>query len=144
MSNATSTPLVRAIRAYRQLNLAGLPHERLPRVLPKRALQLTPVQVGCLVQRYNAGATVYELAPEFGIGRQTVSKYLKAAGVQFRLSSLTEAEVEEVIWLYGTGLSLAKVGERVGREASLIHLTLRREGITCRDSHGRERSCSSP
>jgi DNA-directed RNA polymerase specialized sigma24 family protein len=88
---------------------------------------------------YAAVEIVRQLGTRFGVSRHTISKHLKARGVQLRLSSLTPEEVQEVIRVYAEGQSLARAGEHFGRDASLIHLTLNRAGIQCRDSHGRER-----
>jgi hypothetical protein len=42
--------------------------------------------------------------------------------------------------LYADGLSLAKIGSRLGYHATTVHLALRAAGVQMRDTHGRERS----
>jgi hypothetical protein len=37
---------------------------------------------------------------------------------------------------------LARVGEHLGRDGTVILLTLKRAGVPRRDAHGRERQCS--
>lgn len=84
LSNLTSTPLSRAIGAYRQLDLTKSPAPRTPRPERKRCLRLTETQLARLVERYLSGGTVYKLATEFGIDRRTVSDHLKRQGVSLR------------------------------------------------------------
>lgn len=100
---------------------------------------LTPRDVDRLVASYTDGFTVYELAAEFQVSRGTVSQHLKARGVRLRLSPMTPKEVQEVLDLYDQGLPMAEVADRVGRSTSLVCLTLKRAGITARDTHGRLR-----
>ena len=107
---------------------------------PARALWLNPQQVGRLVERYREGSTVYDLASEFGVARTTVSKQLKAAGVNLRCGPLSEAEIARATELYLTGVSLVAVGAQLGRHHSGIWRALKAAGIPRRDFHGRERS----
>ena len=51
--------------------------------------RLTQRDVARLSQRYDQGATIYELATEFGIDRHTVSERLKKAGTTMRGHSPT-------------------------------------------------------
>ncbi|MDA8080538.1 MAG: hypothetical protein M0Z96_02850 [Actinomycetota bacterium] len=76
-SNSTPSALCRAITAYRRLDLTRMSCKRVGRVHPKRAKRLGDTQLARLVERYESGATVYELAPEFAIDRRTVSNHLK-------------------------------------------------------------------
>ena len=139
LSNSTSTPLYRAIEAYHRLDLRKRPAEeqRARRTEPKRAKQLNQSELARLTERYCAGATVYQLAKEFGVHRSTVALRLKQAGVELRGQSPTDQQVDEMIQLYTQGLSLEKVGRRTGFDASTVMHCLRRRGIPTRDSHGR-------
>ncbi|MDQ1725665.1 MAG: hypothetical protein QOG52_2693 [Frankiaceae bacterium] len=103
-------------------------------------MQLNDTQVARLVERYRVGATVYQLAAEFGIDRKTVARRLKTAGVSLRLASPTTADVDEMVRLYDTGLALADVGERLGVGARTVQRHLRQRGVSTRDTHGRVRS----
>lgn len=89
--------------------------------------------------RYSEGATVYELAGEFGIERRTVAVRLKAAGVVMRQRPASTEQITEMKRLYELGLSVAKVGDRVGFSSKTVLTYLRAEGVRMRDSHGRER-----
>lgn len=92
-----------------------------------------------MVARYNEGATVYELAGEFGIERRTAAVRLKGAGVAMRRQPARAEQVAEMVRLYESGLSLAKVADRTGFSSKTVLNYLRAEGVQLRDTHGRAR-----
>ena len=132
-----SSPLKRALRAYRKLDLSATTSAFRAHTPVKRAKWLNPTELNQIVERYQAGATVYDLADQFGVRRQTIAKQLKAQGVRLRCTSLTEAEIARAIELYATGLSTAKVGAQLGRDHSTIWHALKGAGVQLRDTHGR-------
>lgn len=89
--------------------------------------------------RYAEGATVYELADEFGIERRTAAVRLRGAGVVLRRQPANAEQVADMVRQYESGLSLAKVAHRTGFSSKTVLNYLRAEGIRTRDSHGRER-----
>ncbi len=91
-----------------------------------------------MVAAYENGATARAVGRLFGISRHTVTGHLKARGIALRHRPLGPEQVAEAIRLYGQGWSLARVGEHFGRDATLIHLVLKREGVPRRDCQGRE------
>lgn len=97
--------------------------------------RLTPEQIKQLVARYQAGATVYELADEFKCDRTTVSKKLKDAGITLRRTPPTESQIDEMVRLYESGLSLERTGEKVGFTAHTVLTYLRRRGVQTRGTH---------
>jgi DNA-binding CsgD family transcriptional regulator len=80
---------------------------------------------------------VYELAKEFGIDRHTVSIRLKQQQVIMRLQPLAVEAVNEIVRLYESGLSMAKVGERVDVSADSVLNYLRSRGVETRHPQGR-------
>lgn len=88
---------------------------------------------------YRNGATVYQLAQEFGISRHTVSARLKKAGVTMRGEPLKLKDVDSMVRLYASGLSLLEVGKKVGYNANTVRNCLLERQIQTRDSHGRDR-----
>jgi histone H3/H4 len=92
-----------------------------------------------LVADYEAGQPTTALMKTYDIGKGTVLRLLRANGVQLRQQSMADDEITQVIELYGQGLSLARVGERVGRDASYIALVLERAGVPRRDPQGKVR-----
>lgn len=89
--------------------------------------------------RSSAGATVYELAARFGIHRVTVSAHLHSRGVTLRHQGLDDEGVVEAIRLYEGGWSLARIGDRLGVDATTVWTVLKTQGMALRDTHGRER-----
>jgi lambda repressor-like predicted transcriptional regulator len=100
---------------------------------------LTPDDLKQVAKRYNAGATVYELAVEFGCHRATIAERLKLAGVSMRHQPTTARQVDEIVRLYELGLSMVKVAEQVGVSPRTVFNYLRDRGVQTRDPHGRER-----
>lgn len=128
-------------KAHRQLSTEparALPQENGRR---KRATQprLSDEKVGQIVTAYETGKTVYELAAEYGCHRVTISTVLKRQGVALRGTSPTAAQIDEMVRLYESGLSLARVGDRFGMNASTVLAQLRKRKIRTRDAHGRIR-----
>lgn len=130
-SNSSSSPLSRAIRAYRGLHLSKAPPER-SRWVPNRAKWLNDTEMARLVERYKAGASVYELAVEFGVHRTIISRRLKGAGVKLRRQPLTPEQVATAAGLYAEGMSLAAVGNELGVHASTVHQALGQTGVVMR------------
>lgn len=89
--------------------------------------------------RYADGATVRELAQEFGCHKQTVAQHLRARGVELGYRIAQPEDVEQFIQLYASGLSLVKVAERTGFSEKTVMNRLREEGVQLRDVHGRPR-----
>lgn len=92
-----------------------------------------------MANKYQTGATVYQLAQEFGISRHTVSDRLKKAGITMRLQPPRSELIDEMVGLYVSGLSLVEVGDLVGTSPGTVHRYTRIRGIQMRDSHGRKR-----
>lgn len=102
-----------------------------PRISDEQALRVA--------EGYAAGKTVYDLATEFSCHRVTISAVLKRQGIALRLQPAAEEEVERMIKLYQSGLSLAVVGERIGVNASTVLRHLRDNGVPTRTAHGQAR-----
>ncbi len=58
------------------------------------------------------------------------------AAVTVRRTSPTPEEMSEMVSLYRSGLSLAKVGDRLGVHATTVLAQLRKVGVDTRTSHG--------
>jgi len=107
---------------------------------PKQKVRhLDTAEAAELVAGYEAGATVYELAAQFQIHRDTVSRHLERVQVPRRYRPLTADQVEAAVNLYASGQSLAMVGRQLGCNANTVRLVLIRAGVPRRDSQGRER-----
>jgi DNA-directed RNA polymerase specialized sigma24 family protein len=82
-----------------------------------------------LGDRYIEGATIYQLAKEFGICRNTVSQRLKKAGITMRRQSPGSELINSMVGLSQSGLSLAEVGDRVGTSPGTVHRYLLVHGV---------------
>ena len=96
--------------------------------------RLSDKKVGQIVTAYETGKTVYELAAEYGCHRVTISAVLKRRGVALRLQPATKVEIERMIALYQSGLSLAAVGNNLGINASTVLKYLRANGVPTRSA----------
>ena len=90
-----------------------------------------------MVAGYRAGESVYALADEFGINRQTVSALLKERGV--RLHRTSPDEVDTMVELYESGMSLVQVGAEMGFGGATVYRQLVSRGVMLRDRQGRQR-----
>lgn len=95
--------------------------------------------IDTLVSRYLDGVPTLTLAKQFKLGKETVSKLLRGAGVEIRRQGLPEDKVIEATGLYGSGLTLAQVAERYGVSVHAVYNKLRAAGVRMRDSHDRKR-----
>ena len=105
----------------------------------QRQRRLTPDELKQVTERYIAGANVYELAAEFGCHRATIAERLKLAGVMVRHQPTTTEQVDEIVRLYVSRLSMAKAAEQGGVSTRTVSNYLRDREVQSRDEHGRER-----
>lgn len=94
------------------------------------------------VDRGRAGERGTCVARARSIYKFTVTDHLNRAGVMRRLRGMSDdMEINWAVRLYASGLSLARIGERLGFSARTIQSRLRERGVCFRDAHGRERCC---
>jgi uncharacterized protein (DUF433 family) len=108
-----------------------------------RRSRLDDDQTQHLIASYQAGATVYELADEFGIERRTVSAILHRHDVPMRRQGLTNEQVEDAKRFYEQGWSLARIGNHMDVTADTVRKRLLERGVTMRDTQGRARTQAS-
>jgi len=101
------------------------PDYRLNGPIRQQQRRLTEAQVVKMAARYQEGATVYELAAEFGCNRTTVASRLKKGGVATRGKSPTSADLDSMVKLYASGLSPLEVGKQLGFCANTVRNSLR-------------------
>lgn len=93
---------------------------------------LTEAELTRLVERYESGAKVKDLAVEFDINRATVSDHLSRRGVPRRPYPPTADAVDEMVRLYALDLPLAAVGKHVGYSPFVVQRHLRERGVAIR------------
>lgn len=93
-----------------------------------------------LIRRYEASESTKQLAASMGWSRHATAHQLKKAGITIgEYQSPTADQVDEIVRLYDSGLSMARVGERVGFSARSVMKYLLERGVATRDTHGRSR-----
>ncbi|MET9267020.1 hypothetical protein [Amycolatopsis sp. NPDC004079] len=117
-----------------------------PRKALRTARQLRPAEIDELVVKFRNGATIRELAKEFGIYRVTVGQHLRSRGVDTRNLALKSDDVTAAAKLYLAGWSIGQLAERykVGNETVRGRLIaagvkLRRRGRTPKISQPNDR-----
>ncbi len=101
--------------------------------------RLTEAQVVRMAARYQEGATVYELASEFGCNRLTVAERLKKNGIAMRGQSPTSQNIDAMVRLHSSGLSPMEIGKQIGFCANTVRNSLQGRQIPLRDTRGRDR-----
>lgn len=86
-------------------------------------------RVAELVDDYQAGASVEDLAARFGIHRATVAQPLHRNGVPIRHRGLDGQQINPAVQLYQPGHSLTRIGSRVDVHAEIVRQVLRARGI---------------
>jgi lambda repressor-like predicted transcriptional regulator len=100
--------------------------------------RLSPTDIGDLIAAYQAGASIRELAADFGVHRTTVAAHLDLNRIR-RLHALTDwadDTLREAAELYKTGSSLADVAARYGIDPKTVASRFKRAGVTVRPRRG--------
>lgn len=92
-----------------------------------------------ITERYAAGERVTDIATSLSLSKYTVINWLNRAGVERRSRGMSEAQIDEALRLYESGLSLARIGGRLPFSPQTIRLALQKRGVRMRDPHGRAR-----
>ncbi|ATQ27324.1 helix-turn-helix domain containing protein [Rhodococcus ruber] len=107
---------------------------------PRANRKLAPDEIEALVRRYRDGATVYELAEEFGMHRQTVSAHLHREGVVLRSRvRMTPQLLARATELYEAGWSTVQIGKELGLGTSTVGKALKRAGVRMRQPVAKRR-----
>jgi hypothetical protein len=73
------------------------------------------------------------------VSRPRLASLLRSRGVKLRRQSPSAGDVAEMKRRYVAGDSLERVGTQLGFSAGTVRAWLLAEGVTMRDTHGRER-----
>jgi transposase-like protein len=104
----------------------------------RRPRRLTEVQVKALIDAYQLGARVMDLAIEHGIHRVTVMEHLRRSEIPRRSDLLrwTTEQLAEVTELYNQGSSVRTIGAQYGVDPSTVAKRLKRAGVSLRPRRG--------
>ena len=100
--------------------------------------RLSPTDIDDLIAAYQDGATIIQLAADFGVHRTTVGEHLDRHGVPRHSKQVAwdESKLKDAAELYATGLSLADVAKRYEIDAQTVANRFRRAGIPVRPRRG--------
>ncbi|MEV5719362.1 helix-turn-helix domain-containing protein [Amycolatopsis mediterranei] len=94
--------------------------------------QLTREEVGQMVARHEAGASMQQIADELGVHRTTILKRLQGLGITTRYSKLTREQVCEAAALYADGWTLDRIAKRYHVATSTVREYLLADGVELR------------
>lgn len=109
-------------------------HRKREAVVRKHLRRLRTTDIAQLVDAYPRGATLKELAEEYGIHLTTVSAILERVQVRRRGRPLSSIDIEEAIRMYQSGQSLSVVSSQFRVSADTIRHHLSRAGLKLRDA----------
>lgn len=100
---------------------------------PARHFRFTQGQRAAVVEAYEAGGSMADLARQYGVKRVSISQLLHKAGATIRPRRvISAAEVDRAVQLYESGLSLQAVGDQLGWDQKTIYRYLKGRGVAMR------------
>jgi hypothetical protein len=105
-----------------------------PKTRTKKQFQnrLSSAESQALVTAYLAGGSVYGLADQFHVHRNTVSRILEKEGVPRRYRLLQGDTLKSAITSYQRGQSLAMIGQEQGISLDTVRAALTNAGVRLR------------
>ena len=92
---------------------------------------ITPAKEKHFSKEYSAGKSTKQIARESGRSRAAVSTAIKRTGVSMRSSrASTKQEIQEMVALRTSGMSLVKIADRLGYSEKTIWTQLRNAGAS--------------
>lgn len=92
-----------------------------------------------IVQMYERGQGILNIAIALGVNRSVVRRVLRERNVPLRGPALPNHRAHEVRRLYDSGLSVAALAARLGVGKNTLLRFMQHNGIATRDKHGRVR-----
>ena len=86
----------------------------------QRQVRLPDAAVSQLARDYSAGATVTELAKQFGIHRTTVMDHLRRQGVPKQGRRLSHEQIRQAKYMRNMGMSYEAIGRAFGVDGETI------------------------
>ena len=114
------------------------PREEKGRLSNPPQRRLSPTDLDDLLDAYQGGVTINQLAVEFGIHRTTVAGHLDRHGVprHSKKTAWDDETLTQAAELYATGVSLADVAHQFGVDAQTVANRFRRAGVAVRPRRG--------
>lgn len=96
--------------------------------------RLSAAAITQLVADYEAGASSTALMKKYQLGKGTVLKLLREAGVIRPQNKLSAEQLDEAVKLYAQGWSLVRLGEHFGFDQSTLWLRFKELGVPMREA----------
>lgn len=130
---------LRMCKVHRTVRAGSVTARPGPRADAKQRIEVSEAALRAAEAHYLDGATLREVAASLGISHPRLAAILRKRGIRVRRSSPSDAEVDEMVYRYEHGESLARIGEKLGFQPNTVRTHLLERGIPTRDSHGRVR-----
>jgi hypothetical protein len=136
---------VEVLRRYSKLSIISITsqtrqpeQQRSPTKPPHRVhRRLTSAAIQQLCADYQGGCTTRDLASRYGISKASVTALLRERSIPVRCQGVSDEQVQQAVWTYEAGSSVAQVARTLGLPPSSIYDALRRAGVVMRDRHDR-------
>lgn len=107
-----------------------------PRTRPT-VLRLTKPQIKALIQDYQSGLTLQQLATKYHIHPQTAAAHLQRNGIKRRKAKkLDQTDIAYAIRRYNTGDSLQTIATELGSSRNAVKHHLEKAGVPIRPRPG--------
>lgn len=128
--------LDRALRAVEKLQVRAVEEVVPPASRFKLDQRLDAEVLAQMAADYEAGVPSTQLMTTYGLGKGSVLKLLREAGVRMRGQGLSPTDLETAVQLYESGLSLKAVGEHFGISSDATRNAFVRAGVAMRPRRG--------
>ncbi|MGO1661957.1 MAG: hypothetical protein ACTHZM_09905 [Canibacter sp.] len=91
-----------------------------------------------IIAAYESGATLYTIAREWKLGKQTVRRMLTEAGVRIRRQGLDDNQVTHAIRGYESGLTTRDIALELDVGHAMVWRALKRAGVELRPQAQRQ------
>jgi hypothetical protein len=139
---ANDQTVAKRLRSAEKLQVKGRPRGDKP-ATPYRyklAQRLGPGILDQIVADYRDGIQTPELAERYALSKSSIKKLLHVRGISLHYRVLDSEHAARACELYAEGLSLEKVGTKLGCSRKAVTTALENAGIQRRDVHGRPRT----
>lgn len=130
-------------RNLRKLVDTELPERVEPAIAAARVhrveLRLAPEELAQLVLDYEAGWSSTELQARYRLGKGSVLRLLREAGVEMRRRPLAAEQMRAITKLYESGLTIREVAAELGLPKTTVQDELAQSGVTMRPAARRPR-----
>jgi transposase len=98
----------------------------------KLAKRLTAEEIRALQEVYREGTSLAELQRTYSLGRGSVQKLLRNAGVRRRRESLTHERVADLVAQYAAGMTIREIATEQGLPKTTVQDALAKGGVKMR------------